>query len=91
MPGAPFNPFVMAQSQYDRAAEQLGLDTAIREFLREPMREVVFSIPLRMDGGGVQIYRGFRVQHNDARGPGKGGMRFHPRAPWTWSAPSPCG
>jgi glutamate dehydrogenase len=68
----------MAQSQYDRAAEQLGLDTAIREFLREPMREVVFSIPLRMDGGGVQIYRGFRVQHNDARGPGKGGLRFHP-------------
>jgi glutamate dehydrogenase len=78
VPGAPFNPFAMAQSQYDRAAEQLGLDTAIREFLREPMREVVFSIPLRMDGGGVQIYRGFRVQHNDARGPGKGGLRFHP-------------
>jgi glutamate dehydrogenase len=76
--GAPFNPFAMAQSQYDRAAEQLGLDTAVREFLREPMREVVFSIPLRMDSGGVQIYRGFRVQHNDARGPGKGGLRFHP-------------
>ncbi len=74
----PFNPFVMAQSQYDRAAEQLGLDSAIREFLREPMREVVFSIPLRMDDGGVRIYRGFRVLHNDARGPGKGGLRFHP-------------
>jgi glutamate dehydrogenase len=74
----PFNPFAMAQSQYDRAAEQLGLDSAIREFLREPMREVVFSIPLRMDDGGVHIYRGFRVLHNDARGPGKGGLRFHP-------------
>jgi glutamate dehydrogenase len=76
--GAPFNPFAMAQSQYDRAAEQLGLDAAVREFLREPMREVVFSIPLRMDDGSVKIYRGFRVQHNDARGPGKGGLRFHP-------------
>jgi glutamate dehydrogenase len=76
--GAPFNPFAMAQSQYDRAAEQLGLDSAIREFLREPMREVVFSIPLRMDDGGVRVHRGFRVLHNDARGPGKGGLRFHP-------------
>jgi glutamate dehydrogenase (NAD(P)+) len=76
--GAPFNPFAMAQSQYDRAAEKLGLDDATRLFLREPMREVVFSIPLRMDDGSVAVYRGFRVQHNDARGPGKGGLRFHP-------------
>ncbi len=78
MTGAPFNPFAMAQSQYDRAAEQLGLDDATRVFLREPMREVVFSIPLRMDDGTVSVHRGFRVQHNDARGPGKGGLRFHP-------------
>ncbi len=78
MPAAPFNPFAMAQSQYDRAAELLGLDAATREFLREPMREIVFSIPLRMDDGGVRVHRAFRVQHNDARGPGKGGLRFHP-------------
>jgi glutamate dehydrogenase len=76
--GAPFNPFAMAQSQYDRAAEQLGLDSATRQFLREPMREVVLSIPLRMDDGSVSVHRAFRVQHNDARGPGKGGLRFHP-------------
>jgi glutamate dehydrogenase len=78
--GAPFNPFAMAQSQYDRAAEQLGLDSATRQFLREPMREVVLSIPLRMDDGSVSVHRAFRVQHNDARGPGKGGLRFHPAA-----------
>jgi glutamate dehydrogenase len=78
--GAPFNPFAMAQSQYDRAAEQLGLDSATRQFLREPMREVVLSIPLRMDDGNVSVHRAFRVQHNDARGPGKGGLRFHPAA-----------
>jgi glutamate dehydrogenase len=75
---APFNPFAMAQSQYDRAAELLGLDAATREFLRDPMREIVFSIPLRLDDGSVRVHKGFRVQHNDARGPGKGGLRFHP-------------
>ena len=47
-------------------------------FLREPMREIVFSIPVRMDDGGVRVFKGFRIQHNDARGPGKGGLRFHP-------------
>lgn len=78
MTGAPFNPFAMAQSQYDRAAELLGLDAATRQFLREPMREVALSIPLRMDDGSVSVHRAFRVQHNDARGPGKGGLRFHP-------------
>ena len=78
MAAAPFNPFAMAQSQYDRAAELLGLDAATREFLRDPMREIVFSIPLRLDDGSVRVHKGFRVQHNDARGPGKGGLRFHP-------------
>ncbi len=78
MASAPFNPFAMAQSQYDRAAELLGLDAPTREFLREPMREIVFSIPIRLDDGTVRVHKGFRVQHNDARGPGKGGLRFHP-------------
>jgi glutamate dehydrogenase (NAD(P)+) len=79
MSSKSFNPFAMAQSQFDRAAEFLNLDTATRELLRNPMREYQFSIPVRMDDGTVKIFRGFRVQHNDARGPGKGGIRFHPQ------------
>jgi len=73
-----FNAFEMAQAQFDRAADQLGLDNAAKELLRQPMREYQFSIPVRMDDGVVKVFRGFRVQHNDARGPGKGGIRFHP-------------
>jgi len=74
-----FNPFAMAQAQFDRAAEELRLDAATRELLRQPMREYHFSIPVRMDDGTARVFHGFRVQHNDARGPGKGGIRFHPQ------------
>lgn len=74
-----FNPFHMAQEQFDKVADILDLDTATRELLREPLREYHFSIPVRMDDGNVKVFRGFRVQHNDARGPGKGGIRFHPQ------------
>jgi glutamate dehydrogenase len=74
----PFSPFQMAQSQFDKVAEHLHLDQSARDLLRNPMREYQFSIPVRMDDGHVQIFRGFRVQHNDARGPSKGGIRFHP-------------
>jgi glutamate dehydrogenase len=73
-----FNPFVMAQTQFDRAADFLGLDSGTRDLLRNPMREYQFNIPVRMDDGTVKVFRGFRVQHNDSRGPGKGGIRFHP-------------
>ena len=73
-----FNAFEMAQAQFDGAASRLGLDNAAKELLRQPMREYQFSIPVRMDDGVVKVFRGFRVQHNDARGPGKGGIRFHP-------------
>ncbi|MFH1686551.1 MAG: Glu/Leu/Phe/Val dehydrogenase [bacterium] len=73
-----FNPFEMAQEQFDDAAEILGLDASVRALLREPLREYQFSIPVRMDDGDVSVFRGFRVQHNDARGPCKGGVRFHP-------------
>jgi glutamate dehydrogenase (NAD(P)+) len=79
MSGKSFNPFRMAQVQFDKIAEMLELDEATRDFLRYPMREYQFSIPVRMDDGSVKIFRGFRVQHNDARGPGKGGIRFHPQ------------
>ncbi len=73
-----YNPFLMAQAQFDHVADLLGLDDGTRDLLRFPMREYHFSIPVRMDNGKVHIFRGFRVQHNDARGPGKGGIRFHP-------------
>jgi len=73
-----FNPFQMAQQQFDAIAEKLGLDQATKDLLRNPMREYHFTIPVRMDDGSYKVFRGFRVQHSDARGPCKGGIRFHP-------------
>jgi glutamate dehydrogenase len=73
-----FNPFEMAQAQFDKVADVINLDAATRELLRNPIREYSFAIPVRMDDGTVKVFRGFRVQHNDARGPAKGGIRFHP-------------
>jgi glutamate dehydrogenase len=73
-----YNSFEMAQAQFDRVAKVLELDPGTTAFLREPVREYAFSIPVRMDDGSSAVYRGFRVQHNDARGPSKGGIRFHP-------------
>jgi len=75
----PYNPFVTAQEQFDQTANLLELDLATRALLRRPMREFRFSIPVRMDDGSMRIFQGFRVQHNDARGPGKGGIIFHPQ------------
>ena len=74
----PNNPFEIAQRQLDEAAAILGLSPAMHAFLREPMRELHFSIPVQMDDGSYQVFQGFRVQYNDARGPAKGGIRFHP-------------
>jgi glutamate dehydrogenase (NAD(P)+) len=74
-----FNSYEMAQAQFDRVAALLSLDDATRDLLRTPLREYAFSIPVRMDDGHVRVFRGFRVQHNDARGPSKGGIRFHPQ------------
>ncbi|HMT20882.1 MAG TPA: Glu/Leu/Phe/Val dehydrogenase, partial [Promineifilum sp.] len=72
------NPFAIAQAQLDKAAALLQLDPDMHAFLREPMREFHFSIPVRMDDGRTQTFKAFRVQYNDARGPAKGGIRFHP-------------
>jgi glutamate dehydrogenase (NAD(P)+) len=72
------NPFRNAQKQFDRAAELLCLEPAMRNFLRVPMREIRVHLPVRMDNGRVRVFEGFRVQYNDARGPTKGGIRFHP-------------
>jgi len=74
-----FNPFEMAQKQFDAVAGLLELDQPTRDLLRQPLREYHFSIPVRMDDGSVRVFRGFRCQHNDARGPCKGGIRFHPQ------------
>jgi len=76
---AEFNPYHMAQQQFDQIADVLELDESTRHLLRQPLREYQFSIPVRMDDGSVNVFRGFRVQHNDARGPCKGGIRFHPQ------------
>src|SRR5512133_1178692 len=73
-----YNAFKMAQEQFDRVADILELDEASRELLRNPSREYHVSIPVRMDDGTTKIFRGYRVQHNDSRGPAKGGIRFHP-------------
>jgi glutamate dehydrogenase (NAD(P)+) len=77
MPEKP-NPFEVAQRQLDMAAQILRLDPGVHALLREPMRELHVTIPVRMDDGTVKVFKGFRVQYNDARGPAKGGIRFHP-------------
>ncbi|MDD4095270.1 MAG: Glu/Leu/Phe/Val dehydrogenase [Oscillospiraceae bacterium] len=73
-----YNAFEHAKEQFDKVAEIIGLDEATRELLRQPMREYHFAIPVKMDDGAVKVFRGYRMQHNDARGPAKGGIRFHP-------------
>ena len=72
------NPFSIAQQQLDEAAAILGLDHATHQLLRQPQRELHVSLPVRMDDGSTRVYSGYRVQYNDARGPAKGGLRFHP-------------
>ena len=72
------NSFEIVQEQIDTCAKILKLDPQITALLKTPMRELHFSIPVRMDDGSLKIFKGFRVQYNDARGPTKGGIRFHP-------------
>lgn len=75
---ATLNPFEIAQRQLDEAAKILGLDRGMHELLRWPMREFHVRIPVKMDDGSVRVFEGFRVQYSWARGPCKGGIRFHP-------------
>jgi glutamate dehydrogenase (NAD(P)+) len=72
------NPFQIAQRQLALAAEVMDLDPVTHELLRWPKREFHVRIPVRMDDGSTRVFEGFRVQYNDARGPTKGGLRFHP-------------
>jgi glutamate dehydrogenase (NAD(P)+) len=76
--GADENPFMRAAQLLDAAAGAIGLDPAALELLRWPMRELHITIPVKMDDGSARVFHGFRVQYNDARGPNKGGIRFHP-------------
>jgi glutamate dehydrogenase (NAD(P)+) len=72
------NPFKIAQEQLDNAAKIMGLDAQVQKLLREPMQTVVVNFPVKLDNGKTETFTGFRVLYNNARGPGKGGIRFHP-------------
>jgi len=72
------NPFEIAKQQFNRAADYLELDASLRNVLQNAKRQLIVSIPVKMDGGDVQVFEGYRVQHNIARGPAKGGIRYHP-------------
>ncbi len=75
---AELNPFKIAQEQLDVAAARLGLDPATHELLRWPQRELLVTIPIHMDDGKIRVFHGYRIQYNYARGPAKGGLRWHP-------------
>src|SRR6266851_629471 len=77
-PREDLNPFRIAQIQFDMAAEFLKLDPGLRQILRTPKRILEVSLPTKMDNGQVKVFTGYRVQHNVSRGPGKGGIRYHP-------------
>src|SRR5215813_2506840 len=77
-PVEELNPFEIAKQQFDRAADYLELEESMRNVLRNAKRQLVVSIPVRMDGGETKVFEGYRVQHNIARGPAKGGIRYHP-------------
>ena len=77
-PKEELNPFEIAKQQFDRAADYLELDQSLRNVLRSAKRQLIVSIPVRMDGGETKVFEGYRVQHNIARGPAKGGIRYHP-------------
>jgi len=72
------NPFHFARRQFERAADHLGLDAGTREVLGNPKRQLTVSIPVKMDDGSIRCFQGYRVQHSIARGPSKGGIRYHP-------------
>ena len=79
MENKTYNPYVSAQTQFDNVANLIDLDQATRELLRQPNKEFHVTIPVKMDDGTTKVFNGYRIQHNDARGPAKGGIRFHPQ------------
>jgi len=77
-PAENLNPYDFALRQFERAADHLGLDPGTRAVLSHPKRQLIVSIPVRMDNGEIRVFQGYRVQHSIARGPSKGGIRYHP-------------
>jgi len=77
-PREDLNPYRISQIQFDIAAEYLKLDQGLRQILRAPKRVLEVSVPTKLDNGQIKVFTGFRVQHNVARGPAKGGIRYHP-------------
>ena len=73
-----YNPFENAQAQFDKVADMLQVDAGTKALLRQPMQQLQFTIPVKMDDGTVKVFNAFRIKHNTARGPAKGGIRFHP-------------
>ncbi len=74
---APINPWHVAQRQFDLAADRMNLDPGLRKVLREPERQLIVQFPVKLDDGSIEMFTGFRVQHNLGRGPAKGGIRYH--------------
>src|SRR2546422_2794628 len=72
------NPYDFALLQFERAADHLGLDAGVRRVLSTPKRQLIASVPVKMDDGSISVFHGYRVQHSIARGPSKGGIRYHP-------------
>ena len=71
--------YEVARQQFLKAADVFDLSPGLRQILAEPMNEIIVNFPVTLDDGTVRVFRGFRTQHNDARGPFKGGIRYHPR------------
>ncbi|HYY39802.1 MAG TPA: Glu/Leu/Phe/Val dehydrogenase dimerization domain-containing protein, partial [Nitrososphaera sp.] len=76
---AAINPFEVALKQLHEAAKLINLDKGLQQVLANPKRVLTVSLPIKMDKGEIQVFTGFRSQHNDARGPYKGGIRYHPQ------------
>ncbi len=76
----PLSVFDEVNLFFDQAADRLDLNEGIRQMLKQPWRELQVQVPVRMDSGGIEVFKGYRVQHNGARGPYKGGVRYHPMA-----------
>src|SRR2546425_12928458 len=77
---APMSGRAIVQNQFERAADLINLEGYMRKILMSPFREVQVEVPVRMDDGRIEVFTGYRIQHNGARGPCKGGIRYHPEA-----------
>ena len=78
-----FSVYESMAARFDVAVKKLNLDEGLTKYLRTPNREIVVHIPVVMDNGKLEVFDGFRVQHNIARGPCKGGVRYAPNVTWT--------